>query len=336
MGKVFINGLGFVNAQFIDEINEDFSELTTHITKAKLPVLKEIISPAMSRRMASGVKMGIYAAKKALDEADIKNPEAIITGTALGCLVDSEKFLTNIIQNNEEFLTPTAFIQSTHNTVGSQIALHLNCNAYNFTYTNGFNSFENVLLDGYLQIEANEIENALVGGIDEIGDRTYQLQQLIGEISSDNNEGKKYSEGAHFFTLSKNKTENSYAELVDVFIQNEYQSTDLFSEILKFIELNNFNLSDINAIINGEDNLVDELNFNDLIKTIPVFSYKDFIGEYGTSSSFAMTLGCLLLKNKTLPKQFKLNDLESIEYRNVLLVNGHKGKDLSLVLLQSV
>ena len=336
MGKVFINGLGFVNAQFIDEINEDFSELTAHITKAKLPVLKEIISPAMSRRMASGVKMGIYAAKKALDEADIKNPEAIITGTALGCLVDSEKFLTNIIQNNEEFLTPTAFIQSTHNTVGSQIALHLNCNAYNFTYTNGFNSFENALLDGYLQIEANEIENALVGGIDEIGDRTYQLQQLIGEISSDNKEGKKYSEGAHFFTLSKNKTENSYAELVDVFIQNEYQSTELFSEILKFIELNNFNLSDINAIINGEDNLVDELNFNDLIKTIPVFSYKDFIGEYGTSSSFAMTLGCLLLKNKTLPKQFMLNDLESTEYKYVLLVNGHKGKDLSLVLLQSV
>ena len=136
--------------------------------------------------------------------------------------------------------------------------------------------------------------------------------------------------------MSKNKTENSYAELLDVFIQNEYQSTDLFSEILKFIELNNFNLSDIDAIINGEDNLVDELKSNDLINTITVFSYKDFIGEYGTSSSFAMTLGCLLLKNKTLPKQFKLNDLESIEYRNVLLVNGHKGKDLSLVLLQSV
>ncbi|MBO6211557.1 beta-ketoacyl synthase chain length factor [Algoriella sp.] len=336
MGKVFINGLGFVNAQFIDEINEDFSELTAYITNAKLPILKEIISPAMSRRMASGVKMGIYAAKKALDEADINNPEAIITGTALGCLVDSEKFLTNIIQNNEEFLTPTAFIQSTHNTVGSQIALHHNCNAYNFTYTNGFNSFENALLDGYLQIEANEIENALVGGIDEIGDRTYQLQQLIGEISSDKNDEKKYSEGAHFFTLSKDKTENSYAELIDVFIQNEYQSTDLFSEILKFIELNNFNLSDIYAIIDGEDNLVDQLKSNDLINTIPVFYYKDFIGEYGTSSSFAMTLGCLLLKNKTLPKQFNLNDLESIEYRNVLLVNGHKGKDLSLVLLQSV
>ena len=142
MKEVFVNGLGFVNAQFIDEITNDFFPLETSITKAKSPSLKDIISPAMSRRMASGVKMGIYSSLKALNEAEIQQPEAIITGTALGCLVDSEKFLTNIIQNKEEFLTPTAFIQSTHNTVGSQIALHFGCKAHNFTYTNGFNSFE--------------------------------------------------------------------------------------------------------------------------------------------------------------------------------------------------
>gem|GEM_PF-5704246 len=31
-----------------------------------------------------------------------------------------------------------------------------------------------------------------------------------------------------------------------------------------------------------------------------------------------------------------MNDVKAESYKNVLLVNGHKGKDLSLVLLQSI
>lgn len=329
MKEVFVNGLGFVNAQFIDEITNDFSSLEASISKAKSPSLKDIISPAMSRRMASGVKMGIYSSLKAMKEAKLQQTDAIITGTALGCLVDSEKFLKNLIENNEEFLTPTAFIQSTHNTVGSQIALHLGCNAYNFTYTNGFNSFENALLDGFIQIENDELNNALIGGIDEIGDRTYQLLQLVGEIESENNQGAKYSEGAHFAVLSNQKTETSYAKIVDVFIQNKYE--DLYSEILKFIKLNNIDLSDIDAIITGDNSL----DFEGL-KSIQLFDYKNFIGEYGTSSSFGFVLGCELLKKQTLPNQFKINKIESNQYNNVLIINGHKGDDLSIVLLQSI
>ena len=329
MKEVFVNGLGLVNAQFIDEITNDFQPLENSITKAISPILKDIISPAMSRRMASGVKMGIYSSLKALDEAKIQQTDAIITGTAMGCLVDSEKFLTNIIQNNEAFLTPTAFIQSTHNTVGSQIALHLGCNAYNFTYSNGFNSFENALLDGFLQVENNELNNALVGGIDEVGERFYELKQLINKTESFENQEVKCSEGAHFCVLSNDKNETSYAKILDVSIQNEYNS--FFSEILKFIELNNMKLSDISAIISDVNLLkVKELN------QIELFGYKNFIGEFGTSSAFGFILGCKLLKNQILPKQFKMNDVKNESYKNVLLVNGHKGEDLSLVLLQSI
>ena len=311
------------------KLANDFQPLENSITKAISPILKDIISPAMSRRMASGVKMGIYSSLKALHEAEVQQTDAIITGTAMGCLVDSEKFLTNIIQNQEEFLTPTAFIQSTHNTIGSQIALHLGCNAYNFTYSNGFNSFENALLDGFLQVENEELNNALVGGIDEIGERFYELKQLINKIESSDNKEVKCGEGAHFCVLSNDKNETSYAKILDVSIQNEYNS--LFSEILKFIELNNIELSDISAIISD----VNLLKVKDL-NQIELFSYKKFIGEFGTSSAFGFILGCKLLKNQILPKQFKMNDVKNESYKNVLLVNGHKGEDLSLVLLQSI
>ena len=91
------------------------------------------------------------------------------------------------------------------------------------------------------------------------------------------------------------------------------------------------NLTDIDTIISGE-NL---LNINDLNK-IELFEYKEFIGEFGTSSAFGFVLGCELLKNQILPNQFKMNDVKAESYKNVLLVNGHKGQDLSLVLLQSI
>lgn len=57
--------------------------------------------------------MSSVASKYALQEAGIENPDAIIVGTGMGCSQDSEKFLKNVIDNNEEFLTPTFFIQST-------------------------------------------------------------------------------------------------------------------------------------------------------------------------------------------------------------------------------
>ncbi len=331
MKELFVNGIGMVNSQFIDHLTDDFLLLTESITQAQTPSLKELISPAMSRRMANGVKMGIYAAHKALNEAEMEQPEAIITGTALGCLVDSEKFLTNVLQNKEEFLTPTAFIQSTHNTVAGQIALQFKCNSYNFTYTNGFNSFENALSDAVVQMELNEINNALIGGIDEIGKRTYELQQFIGEIEAENNNGAKYSEGAHFFVVSTEKTAQSYAKIKAVSIRNSFQENKLVELIQVFLKENQLELSSIDAIITG----IDSVKNNHYIQSsTECFTYKEFIGEYGTSSAFGLVLACVLLKEQALPNQFKKNDFSAQSYKNVLLINGRNEQDLSFVLVE--
>lgn len=69
------------------------------------------------------------ASALAMKDANVESVDAIITGTGLGCIEDSEKFLKSILDNKEEFLTPTSFIQSTHNTVGAQIALYSNVKA---------------------------------------------------------------------------------------------------------------------------------------------------------------------------------------------------------------
>src|SRR5690554_6229467 len=146
MKNCYINGIGSVSIQTPEySVFDAAPEKVQHLNHAQQPSYKELIAPAMSRRMARGIKMSIYAANQAMNEAENPDLDAIIAGTSLGCIEDSEKFLNTIIENDEEFLTPTAFIQSTHNTVAAQIALQLQCKSFNFTYVNGGNSFESAL-----------------------------------------------------------------------------------------------------------------------------------------------------------------------------------------------
>jgi 3-oxoacyl-(acyl-carrier-protein) synthase len=96
--------------------------------------------------MSKILKMGVASGTLALREAGITAPDGIITGTGYGCLEDTGTFLTKMIEGRETALNPTPFIQSTHNTIGSQIALLLQCQGYNQTYTQRAFSFENVCL----------------------------------------------------------------------------------------------------------------------------------------------------------------------------------------------
>ncbi|MBO7366117.1 MAG: beta-ketoacyl synthase chain length factor, partial [Bacteroidales bacterium] len=64
-------------------------------------------------------------------------------------------------------LSPTSFMQSTHNTVSSMIAIHLGCHGYNATYSHTGASLESALLDAWLQISLGDIDTALVGRFDE-------------------------------------------------------------------------------------------------------------------------------------------------------------------------
>src|SRR6478672_5481655 len=64
------------------------------------PSYKEFLNPIMARRMARIIKMSMATSAICLKEAGIEQPDAIITGTALGCLEDTEKFLLAIIEND--------------------------------------------------------------------------------------------------------------------------------------------------------------------------------------------------------------------------------------------
>ena len=350
MKKCYINGMGCVSAQ--DTYETSFLEsvlinTTENIVYAIQPSYKELIPPAAARRMAKGVKMGLAASKKALKEANVEVPDAIITGTGMGCIEDSEKFLKALIDDNEEYLTPTNFIQSTHNTVGAQIALGLGCKGYNFTYVNGAISFESALLDAKMQLENEEENSILVGAADETSSHMMELFKLINTIKKEsdqpysvlnsNSTGVVYSEGATFVTLENIQKESSYAVLEALQIQNELNIEELESFIGEFLYKNKLKLEDIDAVVFGNNG---DITFDtyyttasSLFSQIPHVYYKHLSGEYNTASAFGFWVAATIIKNQVIPSSVKMNAIEKANFSKVLLYNQYQGKDHSLVLL---
>ncbi len=128
---------------------------------------KEYISPKEGRRMGKLMKAATLTSLMALREAGIECPDAIITATANGMLETSEKFLVDMVDNGEETLSPTLFMQSTHNTIGSAIAIRTKCHGYNITYTQGKDSMKWALRDAERLIRMGKAKTVLVGCHDE-------------------------------------------------------------------------------------------------------------------------------------------------------------------------
>lgn len=334
--RVFINGIGSVSFQEQAKgfKTSDLVAVEQGVNLAKQPSYKDLIPAAMIRRMAKGVKMGIYASHVALQEAAIEVPQAIITGTGLGCLLDSEKFLQTMLDNNESYLTPTSFIQSTHNTVGAQIALQLQCKGYNFTYVHQNTSFESALLDAVLQMQTGELSNALVGGIDEIAPITmhfFELAQKINTPTQKSLKGVNYGEGATFMLLDTKASATTYAEVIDTTISNTIDHVEVF--IQSFLNQNKVSIDAIDVLVVGSNDTANDGDYfekaQQLCSASTIETYKQFTGEYHTASAFGLLIASEMLKEQRL---FSSGEAKQITY--VLLYNQFDGKDHSLILLK--
>lgn len=179
---------------------------------AQEPDYTGIIPPMQLRRMSKAVRVGIGAAHGCLTTIGLEKPDAIIVGTALGCLADTEVFLRKLVEQDEQMLTPTAFIQSTHNTVAGQIALGTGCRGYNNTIVQHGHSFEGAVMAAALHFAEHPEAQILCGGVDELTDTLLGLMQRVGVYTAKphspadeehNHRGAIAGEGAGFLLLSK-------------------------------------------------------------------------------------------------------------------------------------
>ena len=320
------------------------------------PDYKEIIDGKLIRRMSRIIKMGVAAAMACLKEAGITVPDAIITGTAYGCLQDTETFLSRMVENKEEMLTPTAFIQSTHNTVGAQIALMLQCHSYNNTFVHRGFSFESALLDGMTLLLENPFTQVLVGGIDEITDTSHAILSRLGlyrqqplstrELYTSSSRGTVAGEGAAFFLLAGQPSPTDYARLEGITTFYHPRTTLATEEaISSFLTHHSITAGDIDLIITGRNG--DEKNdagYHSLaasvFKDIPTVHYKDLCGEYPTSTAFALWLAANILKTGHLPaalsrQKSAASGLGESSPKRILIYNNYLNRHHSLLLVSA-
>ena len=166
----------------------DFCDSSPVIVASKVEITSEedlaeirnYVKPLEARRMGKIMKSSLLSSLKAMEQAGIDKPDAIITATALGCLENSEQLLNQLKEEGEVMLKPTYFMQSTHNTIGSGIAIFTKCHGYNVTYTHGKDSLEWALRDARMLLQSGKVRNVLVGLHDETTPLYRSLMQRIG------------------------------------------------------------------------------------------------------------------------------------------------------------
>lgn len=349
---VYIKGIGNISPQntidsniFLDDIvNHDAGFLTSIA-----PNYKEFINPIQLRRMSKLIKMGISASKLCLKDAGIENPGAIITGTGLGLVGDTEKFLNQVLDYNEEFLAPTAFIQSTHNTISGQVAIALQCFNYNNTYSHRGFSFESALLDGMLLIKDKDAENVLVGGFDEITPEHHSIVKKTRwvknetikslELLNHKTQGTIVGEGVGFFSLTGEK-ENTYAKIKDIkTIYKPETKEEIEAKISQFLNENDLTKDDIDLVVLGINGNVDTddiyYHLADNYFDTNYAYFKHLSGDYHTVGTFALWFAANTIKHQKVPEvaRFRKENFTERPIKNVLVYNHFREVDHSIFLL---
>jgi 3-oxoacyl-(acyl-carrier-protein) synthase len=324
----FISGIGAISPQH--SFGNSPFELVQSLDNFSCiePDYSDWINPRAIRRMSKVIRMSVATAALALKEAGIEKPDAIIAGTGLGCVTDTTQFLTKLIENNEEALNPTPFIQSTHNTMASQIALLLQCLGYNQTFSQRGFSFEYALQDALMMLKENSEQHILVGGVDESTDTTMIFFNRNGM-------SVKHGEGSAFFVLN-NSRDNAWAEFCGLkTIYRPQGLKEVIDSLGNFLKEMATPLGEIDLVLVGASgNEGYDKVMRDAINALSLKSmqanFKDLCGEYSTATSFALWFATMAIKKGFVPGHSSAQSIKS-----VLIYNQYFNQHHSLILLKA-
>lgn len=306
--------------------------------KAINPSFRDYMAANEARRMGNGMKRALVTALKVMNESGVEHPDAIMTGTGLGCLDSTEKFLDAMIENGEQTLSPTHFMQSTHNTIGSALAIYTKTHGYNTTYSHGCMSFDQALQDAWMQMKLGKIGSALVGGHDEMVDSYFELLKKTGYVGV---EGMvPCGEVAVSMMLGTKESPESLCKLSGIMLCNSPSMEELKDKVEAMLREEELTLEDVSAVmtgINANNNACYHEMTDVLFPDVPLLHYKHLFGENYTASAFGVYASAHCLKNKMIPAclydESTPRTCDSLQ--NIVVLNQMNG-EYSLILLRKV
>lgn len=303
------------------------------------PSYKGVIPPNEARRMSKVMRRAIMTAIKVMEDTGIKQPEAIVTGTNFGCLSRTEVFLDAIADGDYQVLSPTAFMQSTHNTVGSTLSIYTFNHGYNNTYSHGMMSFDLALHDAWMQMQLGDIQTALVGGYEEMVDSCFEKLKRVDFVG-----GKGMvtcGEIAMSMMVGKDGQPSDLCEIAGIEIFNGSAASVVARHLQHLLEESGVALTDISAVMTGVNgNPVNDQPYSHIadshLSGIPRIGYKHIFGENYTSSAMGVYAAAQCLKKGTLPQIIfgAAKPSECASPNNILIMNHFQGEEFSFILLK--
>lgn len=304
-------------------------EYQTPFNRSIDPSYKDYISPIEARRIGKILKRAIATSKEAIKASGLESVDAIITGTGYGCIENTEFFLEALSKDGEQMLSPTYFMQSTHNTISSLVAIQTKNHGYNVTYAHKGISFDSALQDAVLQMRLGKINSALIGGHDELTETFYHILKKGGMMGKDD---EMCGEAAVSVVLGT-KNDDYLCKLVN-FKMLHKPTLEKLKAVAK-----DFQADYIITGISG-NHKSDEVYFaetKELFSNAKLLKYKHIFGESFTSSGIGVYVAAQCLKAGKIPAHLFVNPSEISDKKpsKILIFNHSDGNNYSLTLLEA-
>ena len=351
-GSIFILSAKQISMQ--QPLNEEWMDTPimydVPFTRSIDPGFKEYVSPIEARRMGRILKRALATSKEALKEAGCDTVDAIMTGTGFGCIENTEFFLDALSNEGEQLLKPTYFMQSTHNTISSLVAIQTKNYNYNATYAHKGISFESALHDAWLQFRLGKIGSAMVGCHDEMTETFYRIMKKGGVMGQDD---ERCGEVAVSVVLSRH-CEASFREngrsnpetkplcrLTGLKMLHLPTMNDLMDAVTTMLQSAERSLADVDYILTGiSGNHENDKAYLAETKTLfgdkPLLKYKHLFGENFTASGLGFYVAAQCLKVGHVPAEcfVDANLVSDKRPTCLLLFNRSDGNDYTMVLLE--
>jgi hypothetical protein len=294
------------------------------------PDYKQYFAANTARRLGKILKRAMLTSRQVREATGITQPDAIITGTGLGCIENTEIFLETLTREGEELLKPTHFMQSTHNTISSLIAIDAHCHGYNSTYAHKTISFECALSDAFMQLKNGWIQTALVGAHDEMTPNYFILLKRIGYLSRP---GKGFSgETALSMMLGTQRQEDTLCRLQGTDMLYCPDEKELQQSLTGLLQRTGCNLDEIDAVMTGDDEICPVL-----FPGKKRLQYKHLFGESFTASALGVYAAAVCLHRQHIPVHLFTDPENSEQHgvRHILFYNQFENKNHSFILLSA-
>jgi 3-oxoacyl-[acyl-carrier-protein] synthase II len=164
---------------------------------------RDFIAPMKLRRMNGLSRLGVAAARLAIDDCGIAPPAdcGVAVGTAFGPVQTSVEYMTDYVEKGAAFASPQLFAESVANAAGSHMAIEWGLRGFNLTVTQRESSALMAAMVAATRLAKGTESMALIGGIEEANEMLYSVLDRLGALAHATAE---IDEAARPFDLRRN------------------------------------------------------------------------------------------------------------------------------------